>query len=429
MSEYTFDGAPYIVRLEGCVQSYPWGAVGAASRIAPFLRSYGALDPLAEFWIGAHPKGPSRVVFESGEASLLSALIEAAPREVLGEAVVRRFGAALPFLLKVLSVNPAFGLSIQAHPDRARAERLHRRDPQHYPDPNHKPEVVVALSEVSLLYGFRPLPEVASVVRRYPGLAGLLGDPRCHALWQAAEGRQEEELGNSGVLQDVVRHLFRSPASAIAGVVEGILAQCGVDGALEGHEGVFLRLAQQYERSDVGLLALFLMNLVRVAPGCALYTAPNVPHAYLSGNMVECMACSDNVVRAGLTPKFRDIETLLGMLEFRAHAPEVIVPTPGDAGFLVVPTPTEEFQLSFLPCGSGKVEFAPADEVRVALVLGDRAVVRQCGVFDSEGDGAGSEIRLGDGGAILIRPGGGKFELERRDAAVYLVSVGCQMPV
>lgn len=37
----------------------------------------------------------------------------------------------------------------------------------------------------------------------------------------------------------------------------------------------------------------------------AMYLAANVPHAYLSGEAVECMATSDNVVRAGLTPKLR----------------------------------------------------------------------------------------------------------------------------
>ena len=31
---------------------------------------------------------------------------------------------------------------------------------------------------------------------------------------------------------------------------------------------------------------------------------------------MECMACSDNVVRAGLTPKYIDVETLCKMLDY-----------------------------------------------------------------------------------------------------------------
>lgn len=47
-----------------------------------------------------------------------------------------------------------------------------------------------------------------------------------------------------------------------------------------------------------------------------MFLRANLPHAYLSGDCVECMACSDNVVRAGLTPKFMDVPTLCSMLDY-----------------------------------------------------------------------------------------------------------------
>lgn len=50
--------------------------------------------------------------------------------------------------------------------------------------------------------------------------------------------------------------------------------------------------------------------------GEAIFLAANIPHAYLSGEGVECMACSDNVVRAGLTPKFKDVSVLISMLDY-----------------------------------------------------------------------------------------------------------------
>ena len=59
------------------------------------------------------------------------------------------------------------------------------------------------------------------------------------------------------------------------------------------------------------------MNHVRLEPGEAMFLGPNLIHAYLSGDCVECMACSDNVVRAGLTPKLIDVPTLCSMLEYR----------------------------------------------------------------------------------------------------------------
>ena len=61
-------------------------------------------------------------------------------------------------------------------------------------------------------------------------------------------------------------------------------------------------------------------------PGEALFLGANEPHAYLYGDCVECMAASDNVVRAGLTPKFKDVETLTSMLTYTDGPPITISP-------------------------------------------------------------------------------------------------------
>lgn len=62
-------------------------------------------------------------------------------------------GTSLTFLFKVLSVRTA--LSIQAHPNKALAEKLHVEFPDKYKDPNHKPEIAVALVDDFLAcYGF-----------------------------------------------------------------------------------------------------------------------------------------------------------------------------------------------------------------------------------------------------------------------------------
>ena len=49
-----------------------------------------------------------------------------------------------------------------------------------------------------------------------------------------------------------------------------------------------------------------------------MFLAANEPHAYLDGNILECMAASDNVVRAGLTPKARDVDVLVHMLTYQS---------------------------------------------------------------------------------------------------------------
>ena len=81
-------------------------------------------------------------------------------------------------------------------------------------------------------------------------------------------------------------------------------------------EQLVLRLEKQYP-GDVGVISAFFFNYVKLNPGEALYLGANEPHAYIYGECIECMATSDNVVRAGLTPKHRDVQTLCSMLTYK----------------------------------------------------------------------------------------------------------------
>ncbi|OQA94318.1 MAG: Mannose-6-phosphate isomerase [Chloroflexi bacterium ADurb.Bin222] len=140
-------------RLHNAIQPYPWGSRGAEAFIPRLLGIPAAPEqPYAELWIGAHPNAPSRV-FLGDEPLSLATLIAREPVAMLGAAVAQRFDNQLPFLFKVLSA--AEPLSIQAHPDKVQAERLHARDPQHYPDANHKPEVAIALDRLTALAGLK----------------------------------------------------------------------------------------------------------------------------------------------------------------------------------------------------------------------------------------------------------------------------------
>lgn len=87
-------------------------------------------------------------------------------------------------------------------------------------------------------------------------------------------------------------------------------------GELTDKEELVLRLEKEYP-GDVGVIASFLLNYVKLNSGEALYLGANEPHAYIHGECVECMATSDNVVRAGLTPKKLDVPTLCSMLTYK----------------------------------------------------------------------------------------------------------------
>lgn len=77
-----------------------------------------------------------------------------------------------------------------------------------------------------------------------------------------------------------------------------------------------MTLYEQYGSKDIGLIFVFFFNILNLKKGEAFVINADIPHAYILGDLVECMANSDNVVRGGLTPKYKDTETLVNVLSF-----------------------------------------------------------------------------------------------------------------
>lgn len=398
------------LRLRGRVKEYAWGKVGPSSRIFPMAPQSRADAPLAEFWLGSHPQGSADVELDDGSLVPFDVVLRQYPRVLLGERCVERFGDQLPFMMKVLSVHRDHGLSIQLHPTREQARGLRVKAPEHYPDDNHKPEVGIALTEVSLLYGCKSHRELQGVVRDLPGIKNFLETELVSQVESVPTGSPREG--------DLVKKVFAS----LLGLKEDRVRECieylqeALPRAvsLRKEFEVFSRLAPRYGTGDVGLLALVLMNQVVLRPGEALFIAPNVPHAYLEGDLFECMACSDNVVRAGLTPKFKDLSALIELVDCasppRAGRPVVVAVGP----FSVVETPTEEFCVHFMAHGDHSGTIQGADGPGIVLCVGERLSVR--------GRSTGRVLELADGGAAFIPAGSGEYEVVAMNAAVFYVT-------
>ena len=101
--------------------------------------------------------------------------------------------------------------------------------------------------------------------------------------------------------------------------------------------------------TDPGLLFVLLMRTVHLAPGEAVFLPAGCMHAYVRGTGIEVMACSDNVVRAGLTSKHIDIPEFLGIVDIAQPPPTILRGTSSaDHSERVYRTPADEFQLSVL---------------------------------------------------------------------------------
>ncbi len=338
------EARPY--RMRNQIQHYAWGARGEDAFIPQLLgEAPEPGTPYAELWLGAHPSAPSQVEVE-GKWVSLRAFIAAHPDALLGAQVREAYGEQLPFLFKVLSA--AESLSIQTHPTREQAERLHAEDPEHYPDANHKPEVAVALTAFTALVGFKPYAELLATLDAYPEIADFVGPSVVDAL-QAARSAAAQRQQVQRLFERLAQRALEEPA-ALADAVRALAGRLG-EQAAPGRSEVetqFLALREKYGDRDMGLFVLFLLNLIHLAPGEGLFTRAGVLHAYLEGTIVECMANSDNVVRAGLTPKYQDVETLVEILTLDVGVPPPVTGKP-EFGGLTYPAPADEFVVRRLP--------------------------------------------------------------------------------
>lgn len=218
----------------------------------------------------------------------------------------------LPFLFKVLSINQA--LSIQAHPNKKLAKELHLRDPKNYPDSNHKPEMLVAISETfEAMCGFRLADELVANFNHYAELKELCNHENVEKFIQAAK-EQDTSLSEL-LLRECFSSMMNRNDEFISEQFNKLKSRLETATSLSYIDDLFLRLAKLYP-NDVGCFSVYLLNCMKLNKGEAIFLSANVPHAYLFGDGVECMACSDNVVRAGLTPKFKDVKVLCEMLDY-----------------------------------------------------------------------------------------------------------------
>ncbi|KAL5545267.1 hypothetical protein UlMin_009051 [Ulmus minor] len=334
------------LRLRCSVQNYDWGIVGYDSQVARLfaLNSGSGIDPdkcYAEFWIGTHESGPSFVQCGSEPVTLKSWILE--DSSVIGDKVVAQWGCDLPFLFKVLSVERA--LSIQAHPDKELAKFLHKLQPNVYKDDNHKPEMALALTEFEALCGFISVEELKEVLVRVPEIVELVGKVDAEKILSSNEEDEKEKLRS--MLETIFSQLMSSDKDAISEMITRMKRRLKLESKkrhLTVKEHVVLSLERQYP-SDVGVAAAFFLNYVKLNRGEALYLGPNEPHAYISGECIECMATSDNVVRAGLTSKQRDTRTLLSMLKYKQGFPEILRGVPLNPFTRKYLPPSNEFEV------------------------------------------------------------------------------------
>ncbi|MCC3241245.1 mannose-6-phosphate isomerase [Enterobacter cloacae complex sp. 2021EL-01169] len=322
-------------KLINSVQNYAWGSKTALTDL------YGIANPnnlpMAELWMGAHPKSSSKIEDASGQARSLRDVIDVDKAALLGDKVAQRFGE-LPFLFKVLCAEQP--LSIQVHPNKQASEIGFAKEnaagipldaaERNYKDPNHKPELVFALTPFLAMNAFREFSEIISLLQPVAGannaIAHFLENPNAEALSQ--------------LFASLLNMQGEEKSHALAVLKAALESQ-------QGEPWETIRLIAQFYPDDSGLFSPLLLNVVKLNPGEAMFLFAETPHAYLQGVALEVMANSDNVLRAGLTPKYIDIPELVANVKFVAKpAAELLTQPVKNGAELDFPIPVEDFAFS-----------------------------------------------------------------------------------
>lgn len=315
-----------LFRLDAGYQQYDWGKIGSSSAVAQYAaHSDPSIQiqedkPYAELWMGTHHKVPS---YNHDTKQSLRDLIAADPIGMLGQDIVEKFQSTkeLPFLFKILSIEKV--LSIQAHPDKELAKKLHLADPQNYPDDNHKPEMAIAVTDFEGFCGFKPLEEITDELKRIPELRNVVGDEVSeqfiNGIKPDAVVASEEDKTNRKLLQAVFGKVMNASEQEIVQNARALIQRAKTspsDFNKNTLPELLIRLNEQFP-DDIGLFCGgLLLNHCTLKAGEAIFLRAKDPHAYISGDIIECMAASDNVVRAGFTPKFKDVKNLVEMLTY-----------------------------------------------------------------------------------------------------------------
>lgn len=340
---------------------YAWGS----KHLIQDLTGLGEVGkPAAEVWFGSHPTSPSQIV--SGGTGNLS---DHSPE--------------LGFLVKFLAAEAP--LSIQAHPSKARAQEQFALGNKSYSDANHKPELIIAITEFQALCGFRSLDEIGT------HLDLIATEDSVFQGWLTA-------FASDGI-EGAVKWAFENNLSNELHRVREVL---GSDRAtLVSHLSDFFP-------ADVGIMISLLMEHVVLQPGEALFLPAGNIHAYVSGLGVEVMASSDNVLRGGLTQKLIDVPELMKVLDFAPIGQPRVVTRKLANGLTQYPADVSDFSVYAVEvgganmlidlelkgsmialCTAGELEISTSQDEYLKISKGQAAFVSDSRLFSITGSGSG----------------------------------------
>jgi mannose-6-phosphate isomerase len=356
-------------KLLGKHRHYDWGG----KTFLPNLMGVENVNhlPYAEYWMGAHALAASTIQTTDGEKDLAQ-LIKQQPAQWLGKNIATKF-KALPYLYKILDVQDM--LSIQVHPSKENAVIGFKAEEakgisidaanRNYKDENHKPEVMVALSDFWLLHGFLAPAILEERLNSYIYFRPLMNEFR-------------------GVdYQNLYSFFMQLPMAASDAILKPLLeeaAEAVARGTVTKKDPHYW--ANKYYKDgiplkniDKGIFSIYILNIVNIAKYQGIFQGAGILHAYLEGQNIELMANSDNVLRGGLTPKHVDVKELIQHVSFVPTYPLLLKGEMLNDQETNYPCPVPDFGLTKLRLNAGEVYTISTYSLELLLVMEGEVVI------------------------------------------------------
>ncbi|MEO5945888.1 MAG: mannose-6-phosphate isomerase, class I [Chitinophagaceae bacterium] len=382
-----------IYKLTGTVKHYDWGGI---SFIPSLLKKVNEKKiPYAEYWMGTHSLGQSLIDTGGSIPTELNAIAN-----------------SLPYLLKVLDVKDM--LSIQVHPSQEAAAIEFAREEgtgipldapeRSYKDANHKPELMVALSDFWLLHGFKPtdkLIDTLSNVIEFKSLLPVFTASGYDGLYKHIMEMPQEEVDQ--LLQPLIDRIvpLYNANELEKNNVDFWAARAAI------------HFSNEQKNIDRGIFSIYFFNLVRLKKGEAIFQAAGVPHAYLEGQNVEIMANSDNVLRGGLTTKHIDVAELMKHVKCEATIPQIITGDLNEEGERTFNTPVPDFTLSVFDMEKGDVASFNPNTTEIVLLTE--------GIVEADDDDTTIRLQPGTPSAVVF-PGSTVYLAAAAKSVVFRAS-------
>jgi mannose-6-phosphate isomerase len=388
-------------KLQGKHRHYDWGG----NTFLPNLMGVENVNhlPYAEYWMGAHVLAASTIQTTEGEKDL-SKLINEQPVQWLGKEVAHKYNA-LPYLYKILDVHDM--LSIQVHPSKQNAVLGFKAEQdkgiaidaanRNYKDENHKPEIMVALSDFWLLHGFLPPAILEERLNTYSCLKPLMNEFR------------------GGDYQNLYSFFMQLPMEASDSILKPLLKEASAavaKGTVTKNDPHFW--ADKYyadgiplKNIDKGIFSIYILNIVNIPKYQGIFQGAGILHAYLEGQNIELMANSDNVLRGGLTPKHVDVKELIQHVNFVPTYVSILKGKKLTDQEINYPCPVPDFSLTKIVLNPGDVYTISTFSLEMLLVMDGEVIIE--------------DIAYKAGDTALLTPNA-KLKIKAKAAAILFKS-------